>query len=540
VASVADIADAYVERTAELDPTGATLAGIGGHDHELTDYSPAGIDARLELDRQTLAAIVAAPVSGERDRVAAELLRERLRAHIDVVESGEDLRALRPMACPVEEVRAAFDLMPRATDADWAVIEARLARVPAALAGFTESLRLGLARGLPAARRQALACAEQAQAWAAGYFSALVAGRGPSTTPGLLLAAEQSAAAYGELGRFLVEDYAPGATDVDGVGPERYAIAVRASLGASIDLGETYRWGIEELARIEQEMAAAAAKLVPGGSVPEAFTYLETEPSLGIEGEEPFRAWLQALMDATVESLDGAVFDIPAPIRRVEAMIAPPGGAAAMYYTPPSEDLTRPGRTWYPTLGRTWFPLWGEVTTAYHEGVPGHHLQAGALRVEPALTRYQRNTFVCGHGEGWALYAERLMDELGRFEQPHFHLGYLRAQAFRAMRVVVDIGAHTGQRPPPGAGEQWSYGTVLAFALAHGWEPERFLRSEVDRYLGWPGQAISYKVGERVWLECRESARRQPGFDLAAWHRQALALGPLGLDQLRRELAPAA
>jgi uncharacterized protein (DUF885 family) len=107
------------------------------------------------------------------------------------------------------------------------------------------------------------------------------------------------------------------------------------------------------------------------------------------------------------------------------------------------------------------------------------------------------------------------------------------------MRVVVDIGAHTRQRPPPGAGEAWTYETVLAFALEHVWEPEPFLRSEVDRYLGWPGQAISYKIGERVWLECREAARRRAGFDLAAWHRLALGLGPLGLDQLRHELAAA-
>ncbi|HVM67798.1 MAG TPA: DUF885 domain-containing protein, partial [Acidimicrobiales bacterium] len=350
-------------------------------------------------------------------------------------------------------------------------------------------------------------------------------------------AAARAAAAYGALAVFLTDEYAPAASTQDAVGPDRYALAARESLGAEIDVAETYRWGIEELGRLERELAAAAQRVLPGASVQDAFTHLNTAPSLGIEGAEPFRHWLQDLMDATVESLDGSAFDIPAPLQRVEAMLAPPGGAAAMYYTAPSEDLSRPGRTWYPTLGRTWFPLWGEVSVAYHEGVPGHHLQVGGLRAEPGLTRYQRTTFLSGHGEGWALYAERLMHELGYLEQPHYYLGYLRAQAFRAMRVVVDIGAHTGQRPPPGAGGAWTYATVLAFVLAHGWMPEPLLRSEVDRYLGWPGQAISYKVGERVWLECREAAARQPGFDLPAWHQRALSLGPLGLDQLRRELA---
>ena len=134
----------------------------------------------------------------------------------------------------------------------------------------------------------------------------------------------------------------------------------------------------------------------------------------------------------------------PSDIKRVEAMIAPRGGAAAMYYTRPSEDLKRPGRTWYPTLGKTRFPLWGEVSTAYHEGVPGHHLQlAQFVYLAKTLSRFQRvAASVPGISEGWALYAERLMGELGYFDNPDYELGMLRAQAFRAMRVIVDIGGH--------------------------------------------------------------------------------------------------
>src|SRR6202034_1009796 len=106
---------------------------------------------------------------------------------------------------------------------------------------------------------------------------------------------------------------------------------------------------------------------------------LEADPELAIDGEEEFLHWLQDLMDRTVVALDGSAFDIPGPLRPVQAMIAPPGGAAAMYYTPPSEDFSRPGRTWYPTLGRTRFPLWMEPSVAYHEGVPGHHLQIATI-----------------------------------------------------------------------------------------------------------------------------------------------------------------
>jgi uncharacterized protein (DUF885 family) len=271
---------------------------------------------------------------------------------------------------------------------------------------------------------------------------------------------------------------------------------------------------------------------------------LETDPERSIDGVDAFRDWLQALMDRTIAELDGTHFDIAEPVKRVEAMIAPPGGAAAMYYTRPSEDFKRPGRTWYPTLGKTRFPLWGEVSTAYHEGVPGHHLQLAQLTyLARELSRFQRvAAFVPGYSEGWALYAERLMGELGYLQNPDYELGMLRAQAFRAMRVIVDIGVHLGLTIPSNEayhpGETWSPELMLPFAVEHGYEPEDFLRSEVDRYLGWPGQAICYKVGERTWLAVRERARERAGnrFDLKAFHTRALNLGPMGLAQLEREM----
>jgi uncharacterized protein (DUF885 family) len=249
-------------------------------------------------------------------------------------------------------------------------------------------------------------------------------------------------------------------------------------------------------------------------------------------------------MDRTIAELDGTHFDIAEPVKRVEAMIAPPGGAAAMYYTRPSEDFKRPGRTWYPTLGKTRFPLWGEVSTAYHEGVPGHHLQlAQLIHMAGSLNRFQRMAaFIPGYSEGWALYAERLMGELGYLQNPDYELGMLRAQAFRAMRVVVDIGVHVGLKIPSNEAyhpaETWSPELMLPFAIEHGHEPADFLRSEVDRYLGWPGQAICYKVGERAWLAVRERARARAGtrFDLKTFHTRALNLGPMGLAQMEREM----
>ena len=194
-----------------------------------------------------------------------------------------------------------------------------------------------------------------------------------------------------------------------------------------LDLEATYQWGWEELARIEHAIHSVAERVLPGEPISAVIEHLEHDPSRTINGADALRQWLQDLMDRTIADLDGVHFDIPDPIKRVEAMIAPPGGAAAMYYTGPSEDFSRPGRTWYPTLGRTSFPLWGEVSVCYHEGVPGHHLQIGMMRyLKDSLNRFRRTLASnSGHAEGWALYAERLMGELGYLDDPAYELGML-------------------------------------------------------------------------------------------------------------------
>ena len=257
-------------------------------------------------------------------------------------------------------------------------------------------------------------------------------------------------------------------------------------------------------------MRHVGERILPGAALGEVIEHLDRDTTRAIDGVDEFQQWNQELIDTTIAELDGTHFDIPEPLHRCEAMIAPPGGAAAMYYTGPSEDFSRPGRTWYPTLGNTHFPLWREVTTCYHEAVPGHHLQVGQVRyLADSLSRYQRAFgFVSGHGEGWALYAERLMGELGYLEDPAWEMGMLAAQAMRAVRVIVDIGMHLELPSPEHDGATWTAELALPFAIERArFQGDDFMRSEIDRYLGWPGQAISYKVGEKVWLDARADAR---------------------------------
>ncbi|MGZ4727724.1 MAG: DUF885 domain-containing protein [Acidimicrobiales bacterium] len=554
------LADRYIDQSAALDPILATALGVIGYDDRMTDYSVDGIEERAALDRQTLVELASIDRLGRDDELAAAYLAERLGTSLALVDADEPLREINNLASPVQAVRDVFDLMAYESVSDWEIAARRMEAVPAALRGLRETYEQGRSRGIVAARRQALEAAEQASIWSgdreqAPFFETLAAradgvdGVGQALRTHLDEAAVAASMAYAELAEYLRTTYAPDARESDAVGADRYAMLARGFLGAEVDLAEAYQWGWDELGRIEADMVGQCALIRPGASIDETVAWLETESDLVVEGEDALRDWLQQLMDTAIADLDGTHFDIAPPARRVEAMIAPPGGAAAMYYTGPSEDFSRPGRTWYPSTGQQRFPLWGEVTTAYHEGVPGHHLQVAQVVLQREhLSRVQRTGFISGHGEGWALYAERLMDELGYLDRPEYRLGMLAAQALRAVRVIIDIGMHLELeipevQPPTEApfhpGERWTADLGRAFLYHRSRHPETFMSSEIVRYLGWPGQAISYKIGERVWLEARADAQRRHGgeFDLKAFHAFALDLGPLGLDLLRTELA---
>jgi uncharacterized protein (DUF885 family) len=192
---------------------------------------------------------------------------------------------------------------------------------------------------------------------------------------------------------------------------------------------------------------------------------------------------------------------------------------------------------WSVPRGTTEFRTWRELTTVFHEGVPGHHLQVGqTVYRRDLLNRWRRlGCWVSGYGEGWALYAERLMAELGFLDDPADYLGMLDAQAMRAARVVIDIGVHCELPAPPEAGGgTWTYEKAFDFFTSYVHLDEASRRFEVTRYFGWPGQAPSYKLGERYWLQLREAARAQQGaaFSLRDFHARALNVGAVGLDML--------
>ncbi len=551
--TVSEISSRYIDEVAALDPVRGERWGVASDQTRLTDYSPEGQSALAELLARTVRDVNAADVTSEYERLGQGFLSDWAGGELGVLKAGERERMLSNIVGATASTRSVFDLMDKSTPAAWENIAARLAAVPASMAGYRASLELGLANGRPAARRQALVVADQCATWAgsgtdAGWFGTLVAGAdgiaAESLQTKLAAAAREAAAAYADLATWLRTTYAPRATESDASGDERYRVWAEYLLGTDLDIDEAYAWGWEELARLETQKDAECERILPGQGFEAVRELLINDPNRSIQGVDAYRSWLQYLTDEAIDGLSGVEFDIPASISRCEVRIPPEGSAAAAYYTPPSEDLTRPGRTWFPTVGRKRFPTWDEVSTVYHEAVPGHHLQGATIRLVP-LTRAHKLGFMSAHGEGWALYSERLMDELGWFRTPETRLGFLCAHAFRAARVVVDIGLHTGRRIPkgwPGAGEAWTYEGAIDFIVRAGGADRDKAESEVLRYLSWPSQATAYKLGERTWLAGREAAEAAAAsagkpFDRRAWHAGALALGPLGLRRLGAELA---
>ncbi|MGX7669259.1 DUF885 domain-containing protein [Plantactinospora sp. DSM 117369] len=549
-----ELADRYVDEWARLNPIGATFVGIGGYDDQLGDLSPEGFAAQAELTRRTLTALDATEPDSEAERTAKEAMQERLGLELARYDAGETASELNVIASGLHELRQVFDLMP--TEGAEAVgnIAARLGQFAGALDAYKTTLRTAAGAGHVSSRAQIVEVAKQCDIWTDpdgdNFFHSLVERlpAAPALAAELRRGAAAATAATAEFGHFLRDELAPLGRAKQAAGRDRYELASQYFLGARVDLAETYAWGFEELARLEAEMRAVAAQIAgPGASIDAAVTALDADPARRIQGKEAFRDWMQALADKAIAELHGTHFDIPEQVRRIECCLAPTSDGG-IYYTGPSEDFSRPGRMWWAVpQGITEFSTWREVTTVFHEGVPGHHLQVAQTQVRAGLlNRWQRLLcWTSGHGEGWALYAERLMDELGYLADPGDKLGMLDGQAFRAARVIVDIGMHLeleiprdnpfGFRP----GERWTPELGWEFMRAHCRVPDENLRFELNRYLGWPGQAPSYKVGERIWLQARADAQARKGadFDLKEFHRAALDLGSLGLDPLQAALA---
>jgi uncharacterized protein (DUF885 family) len=528
--AVSAIADQLLAELAPLDPRAAEALGRRPVSL-MPQLAPSDFGARHQVIVRALARLDAAAVHPS-EQVLAAALRERLASDIALDDIGFTTSLLAPLGTPVHAVREAFDLLP---PDDWSAIGAHLRQVPGALHDYANTLR---AAPRVAAARQVHGAAEQCEKWVDperdDFYRRLVEGQ-----PQLQSAAEAATVATEHFVTFLREELLPRAPERDGVGRETYAVTARAFLGDEVDLEETYLFGWQEIMSLTAEMSEVA-KSLGADSAEEAAAALDADPARRL-GSSELVGWLRDRVEDAVLTVDGDHLDLPEQSWLPECNYSPTA-TDVMSYQPPDPMFTRPARIWWapPATGVT--STWREVTTVHHEGVPGHHTQTVIAMVEPDLHPWQRAmAHVHGHAEGWAHYAERLADEFGLLRDAGERLGMLYGQRWRAARIVVDMGLHLGFPIPAGNGitteTEWApeVGTaVLRFA---GGLDEATARFEVDRYLGWPGQALAFRVGARVWEQLRAAASARPDFNLKEFHMRALRMGPMGLGPLRAALS---
>lgn len=545
-----EVSDTAVDRFSAADPILATYTGIAGHEHAWPDFSPEGRAAEAELHAEIMTQGQACEVPDDRHRLARDVLVEYCRIPIDGHEAGAHHYELNNIASPHQSLRFIFGSMAGDSREDWEAIIERVRTIEQPLDGFRRTLEEGRRQGRTVARRQVETVIEQGEV-AIGDQSSFhqlrdrLAGS-PVEANGLAeqldVAIEAAKASYRDFNQYLSSTYLPDSEDADGVGEERYVTDAQTFLGTRLDTAETYRWGWDEVERLWSEMQAACAQIDPDKPVAAVIEDLQTNPAYAAGSEEEFVEVMKERQTQALANLEGTHFDVPEQIRTIDVQVEPAGGAAAAHYVGPSEDFSRPGSVWYPVAGQTHFPLFREITIAYHEGFPGHHLQVGVqAALSDQLSRLHRSlVWYPGSGEGWALYAEHLMGELGYLERPEYVVGLLSSQLLRSCRIAIDIGIHLDLPIPDDVtfhpGERWNFDLAYELLTNRALESPDSARSEVVRYFGWPGQAISYKVGEKAILDLRAERTAAGDFDSKAFHSDVLSVGSIGLDLMREHL----
>lgn len=542
--SAAAVADRYLADLAATDGDAAALVGREPVSL-LPQTSPDAFDSREEAARRAHAALAAVDPGGTADRTLAAALAERTASEIALYESGFTPRLLAPLATPVHLIRETFDDLPAVTVPDWETIGRALTEVPAALSGYGDTLRRAADRGQLVAPRQIAGVVAQCRAWidpAGDDFYARLVARADvpeALRQRLTRDAAGATAATAAFAEFLTAELLPRATAPDAVGREMYAVTASAFLGSTVDLDDTYAWGWSELRRIRGEIAAVAATISADG-VPAAVAALDADPAYQLHGSDALAGWLDQRMREIADAVDGVHFDLPAEARLPECRISV-ATSGVMYYTPPDALLTRPGRVfWTRPPGDAVTRTWREVTTVHHEGVPGHHLQTVTALTAPGLHPWQRALcHVHGYVEGWAHHIESYADEIRLLRGPGERLGMLFGQAWRAARIVIDAGLHLDLPIPADNGvttaTRWTPEVGVQFLVDTAGVDPRSARFEVDRYLGWPAQALAFRVGARLWAETFAAAKVRQGnaFDPRRFHTETLRRGPMGLGPMR-------
>ncbi|ALS97025.1 DUF885 domain-containing protein [Lacimicrobium alkaliphilum] len=346
---------------------------------------------------------------------------------------------------------------------------------------------------------------------------------------------ERLTPAFARLHTFLEQEYLPASRDSHGYsalpnGKSWYEFMIKTNTTLELSADEIHQTGLDEVARIHNEIREVARETGFEGSLEEFFEFLKTDPQFYFDSEEEILAAYEAVKERMAPKLETLFSKIP----KADYMVRPyppsqAKSAPGASYTPPAKDGSRPGIFFANTYNLKGQPKYGVETLSIHEASPGHHFQISLQQEIEGLPKIRSQNFYTAYAEGWALYAESLGKELGFFTDPYQYYGKLDAELFRAMRLVVDTGIHA---------KGWSREQAIDYMLANSTMARSDVESEVERYMIMPGQALSYKTGQLKMQELRDYAEQKLGerFDIKTFHNLILLDGPLPLPLLERKI----
>ncbi|WP_197527661.1 DUF885 domain-containing protein [Posidoniimonas polymericola] len=341
--------------------------------------------------------------------------------------------------------------------------------------------------------------------------------------------------AYARFKQFMADEYVPncrtdiGASALPG-GRDFYRHRVRHFTTLDLTPDEVHQRGLAEVARIRGEMQAIVERVEFDGDLPAFFTHLRTDPKYYAKTPKELLAecsFLLKRIDGQLPKLFGKLPRTPYGLREIPDYIAPKTTSA--YYQPPAGDGSQAGFFCLNTYNLPSRPLYALESLALHESVPGHHLQIALQQELEGLPEFRKYSGFTAYVEGWALYAERLGKEIGCYEDPYSDFGRLSMEMWRACRLVVDTGMHY---------KGWTRQQAIDYMVDNSALSEHNIRAEVDRYIGWPGQALGYKIGELKIRDLRAEAEQRLGdrFDVRAFHNAVLETGAVPLDVLEEHV----
>ncbi len=548
--TVEDVADAYWEALMRRFPTMATGLGDYRYNDRLDDASD-GARRRWRSALTGLLERTRRASLGGREVLDRQLLAYTLQRTLDRMDVPDHLTPLNQM----HAIHTSFPLIlgshPFRNGDDFSAYVARLRAFPRQVDQVIDHMRAGMRTGTVSPRIVIQAVVPQIETHVVANVSEssffgpveLLTELPEAERLTLRYAIERAIAddvipAYSRLLRFVEEEYLPRCRDSVGLwdtpdGAEHYAVLTRHHTTTALTPEEIHEIGLAEIERIRHEMDLVRDEVDFHGTLDDFIAAMRTDPRFRAESREEIIAAYDEILQRTFDQLPRLFGRIPRAdcvMKEIEPFRA--ASAPVAYYGPSPEDGSRPGYFYINTYAPGERLTYTRESLTYHEAVPGHHFQLALDQENTSLLKFRRYAGYTAYVEGWALYAESLGDELGGYQDPYSRFGRLTFDAWRASRLVVDTGMHHFR---------WSREDAIRYMMQNTALAPIDIENEVDRYIAWPGQALAYKIGERVIQQLRRDAEVRAGgpesFDLRAFHDRLLSGGAMPLELLRERMS---